>query len=104
MSGDAVGLDLAVANADTVAVRVTFSSSQRYDFAVLDEAGDEVWRWSAERMFTQAITEEVVPAGAVLEYHEEWPDAVAGRYRVVARFESIDHPLELAADFEVPAD
>lgn len=104
VSDDTVRLELAVANADTAPVHVTFGSSQRYDFVVLDEGGVELWRWSADRMFAQALSEDVVPAGAVLEYHEEWPDVVAGRFRAVARFESIDHPLELVAEFEVPAE
>ena len=102
VSGDTVALDLAVANPDAAAVQVTFSSSQRYDFVVLDESGTEVWRWSADRMFSQALSEEEVPAGAVLEYHEVWPEAVAGTFRVVASFESTNHPLELTAEFVVP--
>ena len=104
VTGGAVALDLIVANAGAEPVVLTFGTSQRYDFVVLGEDGAEVWRWSADRMFTQAVAEEEVPAGAALEYHEAWPQAGPGRFRVVATVESIDHPLELTAEFEVPAD
>jgi len=103
VSGDTVALALTVANAGREGVRLSFGTAQRYDFAVRNEAGVEVWRWSAERMFGQVAGEEEVPSGGVLEYHEAWVARAAGRYRVVARLESSDHPLELESEFEVPA-
>ena len=103
VSRDTVALALTVANPGRAGVRLSFGTAQRYDFVVLDESGVEVWRWSAERMFGQVAGEEEVPSGGVLEYHEAWVARTAGRYRVVARLESSDHPLELESEFEVPA-
>jgi len=103
VAGDTVSFDLTVANAGDTSVTLSFATSQRYDFVVLDASGAEAWRWSADRMFAQALSEEAVSAGGVLEYHETWQASLPGVYRVEARLESTDHPLSLVAEFEVPA-
>jgi hypothetical protein len=103
VAGDTVSFDLSVANGGDAPVTLTFATSQRYDFVVVDASGTEVWRWSADRMFTQAISESTVPPGGVVEYHERWRTAAPGAYRVEGRLVSTDHPLELRAEFEVPA-
>jgi hypothetical protein len=103
VAGDSVSFDLAVANGAESAVVLSFATSQRYDFVVRDAAGAEVWRWSADRMFTQVLSEETVPAGGLLEYHGTWRADSPGSYRVEARLESSDHPLSLLAEIEVPA-
>jgi len=103
VAGDTVAFDLTVANGGETAVTLTFATSQRYDFVVRDGTGAEVWRWSGERMFAQAMSEEAVPAGGVLEYHEVWRAPSPGGYGVEARLESTDHPVVLQAEFEVPA-
>lgn len=103
VAGDTVSFDLAVANAGDAPVTLSFATSQRYDFVVRDGSGAEVWRWSADRMFAQARSEESVAAGTVLEYAETWQAPGPGDYRVEARLESSDHPVRLQAEFEVPA-
>jgi len=100
---DTVFFDLVVANGGTEVATLAFGTSQRYDFVVRDESGAEVWRWSADRMFGQAVSEASVPVGGVLEYHESWVTAARGRYRAEARLVSTDHPLALETEFEVPA-
>jgi hypothetical protein len=101
--GDTVTFDLTVANGGEAPVTLSFATSQRYDFVVRDGAGAEVWRWSSERMFTQAMSAETVPVGGMLEYHETWQAPSPGEYGVEGRLESTDHPVELRVEFEVPA-
>lgn len=101
VAGDTVTLELTVANGGREPVVLTYGTSQRYDFAVRDAAGAEVWRWSADRMFAQSVTEEAVPAGGTVEYREVWVAAGRGVYRVVASLTATDHPVELEAEFEV---
>ncbi len=101
---DTVFFDLVVANAGEAPLTLSFATSQRYDFGVVDESGAEIWRWSTDRMFGQALSEESVPAGGVLEYHEMWLTRSRGRFRAEAWLVSTDHPLELQTDFEVPAE
>jgi hypothetical protein len=42
---------------------LTFSSSQTYDLAIKNERGETVYFWSADKLFLQAIREEVIPPG-----------------------------------------
>jgi hypothetical protein len=104
VAGDTVTLDFRVANGGGSPVKLTYGTSQRYDFVVVDEAGAEVWRWSAERMFAQAVTEETLAAGAAVEYREVWVAPKRGRYRAVASLVSLDHGIGLETEFEVPAE
>jgi hypothetical protein len=102
VSGDLARYTLRVTNAGPSAIDLPFGSGQRYDFVVSDSAGGEVWRWSADRMFTQATESEVLEAGGVLEYEATWdPSGRAGLYRAVARLESSNRPQELGTEFEL---
>lgn len=91
-----------VANNGAGPVDLSFQSGQRYEFIVSDSVGAEVWRWSSEQMFTQALGEERLEAGGVLEYGAVWkPGDLSGMYRAVARLVSSDRPLELGTEFEL---
>jgi hypothetical protein len=46
---------------------LTFTSGQRMELTLSNDSG-EVYRWSADMMFTQAIEEVALPAGATLPY------------------------------------
>jgi hypothetical protein len=56
--GEAITIKLSIGNCSTAVARVHYSSSQRYDFAVADARGREVWRWSSDKLFAQVIAEE----------------------------------------------
>jgi hypothetical protein len=51
---------LVVRNQTEIPVDFTFPTSQRFDFIVQDELGNEVLRWSQGKMFTQAIEKETL--------------------------------------------
>jgi len=89
----------------TVAVRdpmtLYYRTSQRYDLAVIDSQGQEVWRWSRNRAFAQ-VTEEV-PLGAneVRSFSETWDQrdndgqqVPPGNYRIVAESSHCDANYE----------
>ena len=89
----------------TVAVRdpmtLYYRTSQRYDLAVIDSQGQEVWRWSRNRAFAQ-VTEEV-PLGAneVRSSSETWDQrdndgqqVPPGNYRIVAESSHCDANYE----------
>jgi len=46
---------LMVTNTGNNTERIDLRSGQRYDF-IVSRDGREVWRWSADKMFTQALT------------------------------------------------
>ncbi len=97
----AVHFALDVANASRKHVELTFPSGQRYDFAVIDSTGHEVWRWSAGRMFTQNMQNKQLPSGDAMQVAETWSDAPAGRYTAVATLKSTNYPVEDRVDFVV---
>ena len=48
-------------------ITLTFTSGQRMELTLNDDSG-EVYRWSGDFMFTQAIEEAALPAGATVPY------------------------------------
>jgi hypothetical protein len=70
-AGDSVSFVLQVTNAGPAPVALTFPTGQSFDFAVSRD-GREVWRWSADRSFTQAVREESIAAGETRRYEASW--------------------------------
>jgi hypothetical protein len=66
-----VALTLTVANPGRSPVTLQFPSSQQYDFEVR-RAGQVVWRWSAGRMFAQALTSLTLGAGEQRVFTQSW--------------------------------
>jgi Intracellular proteinase inhibitor len=83
-AGDSVRLVLQVSNAGTAPVALTFPSGQTFDFSV-SQGGREVWRWSADRSFTQVLRETSVAAGATERYEAAWRPAAGTHGAFVAR-------------------
>ncbi|MFZ3589196.1 BsuPI-related putative proteinase inhibitor [Bacillus sp. DJP31] len=69
---------------------LTFSSGQKFEVVVSDNAGDEVYRYSDGKMFTMALVMQKLEAGDKLTFQDEWDytkegkKVEAGDYRVVA--------------------
>ena len=63
-----------------------FTSGQRYDYTISNDAGEELYRMSSVSMFMQALGEESVQPGDKLEYDFEIPaaDLEAGDYELKA--------------------
>ncbi|ERH10944.1 MAG: hypothetical protein J07HX64_02723 [halophilic archaeon J07HX64] len=74
-----------VTNNGPDAVELTFRSGKRADVAVTDtETGDEVWRWSQNRMFTQAISTIKLESGDTFDRTFTWSDPPTGGYEAEA--------------------
>lgn len=101
--GDTVHLSLRVTNATGEAVELTFPTGQSFEFVVEDEAG-EIWRWSEDRMFTQAIRHERIEVGETREYEANWvPDAgERGELRVRGFLTAVDHRVEQESRISIP--
>jgi hypothetical protein len=80
---------------------VRFPNGMTHDFVVLDEKDREVWRWSAGRLFTQALQTKQLKPGDALRYEARWPDARPGTYRVIASLNSATHPQRIEREFDV---
>lgn len=92
---DAVEFVFHVVNTGTNPVEVTFRTGQDADIAVYDaDTADLVWRWSDDKLFTQAIERTSLDPGQTTEYSYTWEHPSPGQYTAVA---------SLAADANVEA-
>ena len=89
----------------TVAVRepmtLYYRTSQRYDLAVVNSEGQEVWRWSRDRAFAQVTEEESLKANEMLSFAETWDQrdndgqqVPLGNYQTVAESSHCDANYE----------
>lgn len=70
-----------VENTGDSPVGLTFSSGQTADVSVSEQGREEtVWRWSADRMFTQAIRQRTLDPGEEIREELRWRDPSAGEY------------------------
>ena len=53
-------------------LRLVYNSGQQYDFVLSDE-GSEIWRWSGDMAFTQAVWEDSLAPGASVVAGEPFP-------------------------------
>jgi hypothetical protein len=67
-------------------IRLEFTSAQRFDVAIRDAHSNEVWRWSAGRMFATVMGHETLePEDPRLTYEAEFSGSLApGPYRIRA--------------------
>lgn len=67
---DGIAMKETITNVGTTDVTIIHPSGQKYDFILLDANRREIFRWSKDRMFTQANTETVLKPGAKVEFME----------------------------------
>ena len=72
-----------------------FNTSQRYDFIIEDEEGNEIWRWSKERMFAMVLGEETLgSANLEIIYTAEYKGKlIPGYYKITGIFIAQDRPM-----------
>lgn len=87
--GRTVRFVLRLTNNGGRAETLTFSSGQQYDFWVtaadadaadVDDGAREVWRWSTDRVFTQAIVEKTIDPQGSLTLTESWTPEEGGSF------------------------
>jgi hypothetical protein len=82
-------------------MELRFPNGRTHDFVVVDEQNREVWRWSAERLFTQSLQTKQLKKGDAVRYHAQWNEAIPGRYRVIASLTSDSHSQPIEREFIV---
>lgn len=99
----AVSLSLNVTNLAEHSLELDFPNGQTHDFAVLDSAGQVLWRWSAGRMFTQALQNKLLSSSETVTYEEKWdPNGLRGDFTLVASLRSSNYPIEEKVGFRIP--
>ena len=101
--GEPVIMTLIIFNYNEEDIIFHFNNSQRYDFIIKDENGNEIWRWSEGRMFAQMLGEEVLgPTNTEIIYKVEYRDKLSpGYYKVTGFFVAQDRPMSGSIIIEV---
>jgi hypothetical protein len=103
LESDGLRFALQVTNETKKHMEVAFPNGQTHEFVVVDSVGREVWRWSASRLFTQAVQNKLLSSGETLRYSEQWSHpALRGKYTVIATLNSTNFPVQERADFVLP--
>jgi len=82
--GEPIKIVIKVFNYTEEEVVFYFNTSQRYDFIIADEEGNEIWRWSKDKMFAMALEEEILgPNNPEIIYTVEYKDKLNfGNYKI----------------------
>jgi hypothetical protein len=102
-SGEPIALTLSVSNRTGAELRLEFPSAQRFDFAIRDATGNQIWRWSADQLFGQMLGAETIgPARPQIVYRGEFTGRLTpGFYRVEGRLVARDRPLSASLVIQV---
>jgi hypothetical protein len=98
--GQDIRFTLKVVNTTPRSVEVNFASGQAYDFVVVDSVGREVWRWSADRIFTQSVRNRLLGKGEAITAEEKWAPARPGKFTAIAQLTSSNYPVQEKIAFE----
>ena len=99
---DSAVFSLQVTNTRTTPLTLNFNSGQQFDFVVL-RGTQEVWRYSGEMMFTQALQSETLAPGETETYTATWSPlpGSAGEYTVRALLTARNAPVEQTTRFRL---
>lgn len=101
--GESIMMTLKVFNYTEEDVVFHFNTSQRYDFIIEDEKGNEVWRWSKDRIFAMVLGEETLgPTNTEIIYTAEYKGKLSpGYYKITGVFVAQDRPMSGSIIIEV---
>jgi len=101
--GESIKMTLKIFNYTQEDIVFHFNTSQRYDFIIENEKGNEVWRWSKDRMFAMMLGEEVIgPHNPEVIYTAEYRDKFSpGYYKIIGVFVAQDRPTSGSIIIEV---
>jgi hypothetical protein len=93
--GESIKMILKIFNYTEEYIDFHFNTSQRYDFIIEDEEGNEIWRWSHDMMFAMVLGEETLgPTNMEITYTAEYKDKLSpGYYKITGIFVVQDRPM-----------
>lgn len=80
--------------------RLRFPSAKKYDFWVTRN-DEEVWRWSDDRVFTQAQEQQEIGPQSGISFAESWKAESVGDYVVHGTVTAEDYGHEITGQLEV---
>lgn len=100
--GDAVEFTYLVTNDRPEPTDLVFTSGQRFEIVVTAvDTGDEVWRYSAGRMFTMALEHEHLEGGEGMAFSATYEGPNEGTYEALATLEARAIDATARATFSV---
>jgi hypothetical protein len=101
--GETIEVTFGVLNRSAQPLTLRFRTAQRYDLLVQDARGQEVWRWSADRVFAQMLGEETLaPREGTLTYSVSVRHPFSsGRYTVVGIIPAAGGRMSASMEMEV---
>lgn len=89
-SPEVVAFTFTVENDGDEPIDIQLRSAKHADVAVVDDSGQEVWRWGEGQMFAQMMQPVSFDPGHIETYEFEWPDPDPGDYEAVATLNAMD--------------
>lgn len=99
-TGDEVSFKLVIRNSGPDTVEFQFRSGQKAEFVVYAN-GEEIWRWSDGRMFSQALESEHLHPGEEVRYSGTWENPNPGQYQVEAELTAENISLSERAELAI---
>lgn len=102
-NGEPITMTLQVSSRTGEEVLLQFLSAQRFDFAIRDAKGRQLWRWSEGQVFAQVLgTEALGPARPQITYQAQFRGNLApGWYSLEATLVAKDRPLSASLLIQV---
>jgi hypothetical protein len=69
---DKISIDFVLKNISGKALQLKYGSGQQFDIWVYNEQNEEVYRWSNDKAFTQALIETELSKSGQLTFNEDW--------------------------------
>jgi len=70
LSDDNIEMKLSITNNTKKAISIEHTSGQKYDFKLFDSEGNNLYTWSADKMFILLMGETVIEPGETVEFSE----------------------------------
>jgi hypothetical protein len=101
--GEPIIITLKIFNYTEEEITFHFNTSQRYDFIIEDEEGNEILRWSEDRIFAMMLGEEILGiTNTEVIYTGEYTDNFRpGYYKVIGIFVAQEKPMSGSIIIEV---
>ncbi|RBW69519.1 BsuPI-related putative proteinase inhibitor [Bacillus taeanensis] len=96
----ALHITLLLQNNSSEDVKLTFSSGQQFEIIVLNDKNEEVYRFSKDKTFTQAIETKVLKEGSQMKWHDVWKtsNVQTGPYQIKGQITISESSPKISAD------
>jgi hypothetical protein len=88
-SGENIPIELFLKNEGAGTVKLFYQTAQKFEVVVQTRKGSEIWRWSADKFFTQMLEEAILQPGEEMSFSVSWNQVdnqgeriSSGQYRV----------------------